>query len=136
MRFLGWAALTICQASELESALESFASYQFGDSKKVLHHARLASYQGTDDAQRRLQNEQLLQDFIQSDASLSARRQACLWLSDLATESSRSLLTELMDQEGFEDVAQIARDALDAKQAEVAAVTSASGLFQAKVLPA
>ena len=130
----GWAALAVCQAAELESVLKPFAAYEFGHDKKVLHDTRMAAYRGTDDRPLRLKNEKLLQGFIQSDVSLIARREACMWLSDLGTEASRPLLTRLADQPDFADVAQIALDAIGNKQTQPALVVSASGLFKAKVL--
>ena len=128
------AALTVCQASELESALGQFGRYEFGQEKKVLHDTRMAFMRGTNEQQQRLNNEQLLQNFIQSDATLIARREACMWLSDLGTEASRPMLTRLAGQKDFADVAQIALDALGNKKTAPALVESTSGLFKAKVL--
>lgn len=136
LRFVifGWAALAVCQAAELESALRQFAGYEFGHAKKVLHDTRMAFYRGANDKQVRLKNEQLLQAFIQSDASLIARREACMWLSDLGSEASRALLTRLAAQPEFEDVAQIALDELGEWKTAPAPVKSASGRFKARVL--
>lgn len=128
------AALTVCQASELETALEQFGRYEFGHRKTVLHDTRMAFMRGTNEQQQRLNNEQLLQNFIQSDATLIARREACMWLSDLGTEASRPMLTRLVGQKDFADVAQIALDALGNTTTAPASVESTSGVFKAKVL--
>lgn len=129
-----WVALSVCQAADLESALKPFAGYEFGQSKKVLHDTRMTAYRGTDDRSLRLKNEQLLLEFIQSDASLIARREACTWLNSLGSEASRPLLTQLAGQPDFADVAQIALNRIGNQQAQPDPVVSASGVFKAKVL--
>lgn len=129
-----WVALSVCQAADLESALKPFAGYEFGQSKKVLHDTRMTAYRGTDDRSLRLKNEQLLLEFIQSDASLIARREACAWLNSLGSEASRPLLTQLAGQPDFADVAQIALNRIGNQQAQPDPVVSASGVFKAKVL--
>ncbi len=69
-------------ASDLKPALETFARYEYGQAKQGLHETRMAAFRGTDKAQIRRKNEDLLIAFILSDASLDARREACFWLSD------------------------------------------------------
>ncbi len=129
-----WVALSVCQAADLESALKPFAGYEFGQSKKVLHDTRMTAYRGTDDRSLRLKNEQLLLEFIQSDASLIARREACAWLNSLGSEASRPLLTQLAGQPDFADVAQIALNRIGNQQTKPNPIISTGGLFQAKVL--
>ena len=46
----------------------------------------MAAYRGANDEKIRLENESLLLEFIQSEASLDARREACMWLANLATK--------------------------------------------------
>lgn len=129
-----WAAVALCQAADLESALKPFAAYEFGQSKKVLHDTRMSAYRGVEDRSVRLQHEALLLAFLQSDASLIARREACLWLGNLGGAASRPLLTQLAGEPDFADVAQIALDRIENHTAQPDAVVSLAGQFKAKVL--
>jgi len=110
--FLSLASLPLVAASDLELVLKPFASYTYGQSKRLVHDARMTAFRGANDPAVRLKNEQALLNFIQSDATVSARREACLWLSDLGTEASRPVLQRLVTQDGFADAAQIALDAI------------------------
>jgi len=94
----------------------------------------MAAFRGANDKKLRLKHEKLLLKFVQSDASVIARREACMWLSDLATEASRPVLEKLAGQEDFADVAQIALDAL--KKASVAATGPPCncGKFKAEIM--
>jgi len=130
--------LAVCgsvMAADLGQALKEFAGYEYGGSKKVLHDTRMTAFRGTDDAALRLKNEQQLLEFVQSGATLDARREACFWLSDLATDASIPMLKKLAADDDFSDVAQIALDALEKRQpADVGEVASASGRFKAAVM--
>lgn len=102
-------SLATVAAVELESSLKEFSQYRFGDSKKALHDARLAAFDGANDDKVRAKHEHLLHVFLQSeDTSMDARREACLWLGKIGTQASKPLLVELMASESFTDVAQIA----------------------------
>lgn len=130
-------ALAVCgsvMAADLEQALKEFAGYEYGGSKKVLHDTRMTAFRGTNDAALRLKNEQQLLEFVQSGATLDARRKACFWLSDLATDASVPVLKKLVAQDDFSDVAQIALDAIEKEQATAAAATSATGRFKSEVM--
>ncbi len=101
-------------AVELDKALSKFSVYKHGDAKQVLHEARMAAFRNANDHQTRLKHENLLLGFVQSDATVAARREACMWLSDMATDASKPVLSELAKQPEFADVAQIALDAFKA----------------------
>lgn len=95
-------------AAELAESLEAFSIYQFGDSKEHLHKARLATFRGADEPEVRLRQEQLVLEFLQSDATVDARREAMLWLANLGTTASVPVLETLAEDEDFKDVAAIA----------------------------
>jgi len=102
-------AITLATATaDLASSLNTISGYQFGQSKESLHAARLAAFRGTDDGEVRAANERLLIGFLQSDASVDARREACLWLANLGTTASVPVLETLAADERFADVANIA----------------------------
>ena len=92
---------------KLETALQAFADYEYSQPKKILHDTRLAAYRGANDEKIRLENESLLLEFIQSEASLDARREACMWLANLATEKGLSTLKRLANDGGIGDVVEI-----------------------------
>jgi hypothetical protein len=133
--------LTACQPgpdlskvqSDLEPALEDFASYEFGQPKKVLHDTRMTAYRGTEDRLLRLKNEQLLLEFIQSDATVLSRREACMWLSDLGSKAAKPVLQQLAGEEAFADVAQMALDAINKGAPTPPTFDSAAASFQAKL---
>lgn len=125
---ISWPAAS---GSELESALKEFAAYDYGQPKKVLHETRMAAFRGTRDEARRAGNETLLLAFVQSDAPVAARREACLWLGDLGSEAARAVLTKLAAEDGFADVARIALDGLKpAPPAPAAEPASSLGRFR------
>lgn len=97
---------------DLQPALEQFSTYTYEQPRKGLHDARLAAFRGADEDDVRRAHEQLLLDFVRSGASVPARREACLWLSDLGTEAGIPVLEELARQQVFADVALVALDAL------------------------
>ncbi len=92
----------------LASLLDQFARYEFGQPKKILHETRLAAMEGTSQEDRRAAHERLLLEFIQSDASLAARRHACLWLGMLGGKKSLPVLAKLAGDKDMGDVASIA----------------------------
>ena len=103
------AAITLATATaDLASSLNTICGYQFGQSKESLHAARLAAFRGVDDDRVRQENERLLIGFLQSEASVDARREACLWLANLGASASVPVLEALTEDERFADVAAIA----------------------------
>lgn len=131
---IAFLSLHLAIASDLEQALKPFAAYQYGQSKKVLHDARLTAFRGTNDPAVRQKNEQLLLAFVQSGASPDARREACLWLRDLGTEASLPVLNPLTGQEKLADAAQMAIDAIQARKPEAAEVLNPLASFKEEVL--
>jgi type 1 glutamine amidotransferase len=131
-------ALAVCgsaMAADLGQALEEFAGYEYGGSKKVLHDVRMSAFKGANDPAVRAKHEVQLLEFVQSGATLDARREACYWLSDLATDASVPVLKKLAAQDDFSDVAQIALDALvKAEPAAGDVATSATGRLRAEVM--
>ena len=126
---------SFCQASELDSALKAFSAYEFGQPKKQLHATRMTAFRGTGDENRRLENEKLLLAFIESEATVLARREACLWLCDLGSQLSQPLLSRLCEDSAFSDVAQIALDEVSKKQVVKEALPStALAKFKLEVL--
>lgn len=121
-------------SSGLAPALAEFASYEFGQDKEILHQARMAAYRNSGDESVRRSHEQVLIDFVQSDARLDARREACLWLAHLGSTASEPVLKRLHKQEGFADVAQIALDAVTGKVSAKPGIATALGAFEAEVL--
>jgi HEAT repeat protein len=119
--------------SDLEPALKEFASYEFGQPKKILHDTRMAAYRGTDNRLLRQKNEQLLLEFVQSEATVDARRRACLWLSDLGSPASEAILQKLGEGEAFADVAQIALDAIAGRAATSALFDSGASAFRTEI---
>ncbi len=101
-------SLSAASAADLHSALNAISGYQFGQAKENLHAARLAAFRGADDGEVRAANERLLLGFLESDASVDARREACLWLANLGTAASVPVLEALAEDERFADVANIA----------------------------
>jgi len=121
-------------ASELKPQLGAFASYQFGQPKKILHETRMAAYRNTADEDIRRQKEQLLLKFVESDATIDARREACLWLGNLGSAASEPVLKRLLADKDFSDVARIALKAVSDKHAGIAEFTTAQGAFEAEVM--
>lgn len=119
---------------ELSRALESFASYSFGQHKQLLHDARMAAFRGTQDAAVRARNEQLLLEFLESSASVDAKREACVWLSELAGPASRERLVILAQDPQFEDVARMVLESLKPSLQKAPAVSTETGDFKAQVL--
>lgn len=131
----GIIVFTLCVSAhgvKLDKALSKFSVYKHGDAKQVLHEARMAAFRNANNHKTRVKNEKLLIGFIQSDATLAARREACMWLSNLATDASKPVLTELSRQAEFADVAQIALDAL--KEVSVVSVDHDLARFKAEVI--
>lgn len=118
---------------ELKLTLDAFASYQFGQPKKVLHEARMAAYRHTGDERVRQHNEQLLLTFVESKAAPDARREACLWLGNLGTGASVPVLQRLLAQQDFSDVAQIALDSLGDRVDSPPDRSTALGAFASEV---
>ena len=134
---VGQLSWQMSRASELEAALKGFAAYDYGQPKKALHETRMAAFRGTQDEARRAENEKLLLAFVQSDAPVAARRQACLWLCDLGSEASTAALTTLSAQDDFADVAQMALDGLKPPQPAPSIEPSSSpGRFRSTVMKA
>ena len=124
----------LCEAADLKSALDQFAAYEYGQPKKVLHDTRMTAFRGTNDKQQRLKHEQLLLEFVQSSFPVIARREACMWLSDLATEASGPVLEKLAKQDDFADVAQIALDALKQEPAASRGPSCSCGKYKSEVM--
>lgn len=118
---------------ELKPKLDAFASYRFGQPKKVLHEARLAAYHDTGQEAVRHENEKLLGEFVESDAALDARREACLWLGNLGSSASVPVLKRLLAQKDFSDVAQIALDSLGDRANSPPDISTAPGAFAREV---
>jgi len=100
--------LSTATATDLSSSLDALTGYKFGDAKESLHTARLAAFHGTNDDEKRRKNERLLVAFLQSEATVDARREACLWLANLGTPAAVPVLESLAKDERFADVAAIA----------------------------
>lgn len=118
---------------ELKPKLEAFASYRFGQPKKVLHEARMAAYRNTAEERVRQHHEQLLLAFVESEAAVDARREACLWLGHLGSPASAPALKRLLAQEDFADVAQIALDCLDDRADSPPSISTARSAFASEV---
>ena len=102
------AKMAATAGGDLAFHLEAFSAYRFGDAKDSLHATRLAALRGANAAEVRRENERLLIAFVESAASVDARREACLWLANLGTEASVPVLEALAGDERFADVAGIA----------------------------
>lgn len=120
--------------SELQSKLSHFGSYEFGQPKKALHAAKMAAYRGTEDEGVRAKNEGLLLAFVESAATIDARREACLWLGNLGTEASVPVLERLLSQKDFSDVAQISLDAVKGWSASAPDFSTALRAFEEEVM--
>ena len=120
--------------ADLAASLEAFAAYELGQPRKVLHEARLAAMAGTDQAGVRAAHEQQLLGFVQSGASLAARREACLWLGSIGSAKSLPVLEKLSRDEALADVAAIAaRDIGGEKPVAAEAAGHALAKFRAEV---
>lgn len=122
------------ESSDLGAKLKQFASYEFGQSKKILHDARMAAYVNTHEAGVRERHEALLLDFLRSDASIDARREACFWLGNVGSKKSETTLKKLREQEDFTDVARIALDGLENKGIGNPEFITPQRAFQAEVM--
>ncbi len=132
--FLGVASIPMASATDLEQALMPFASYAYGQSKKIVHDTRMTAFRGTNDQAVRLQNERTLLTFVRSDATVSARREACLWLRVLGTEVSMAVLGELTAQGEFADVAQCSLDAIRNRMPAATVTSSPLARFKQEAL--
>lgn len=100
--------------ADLPASLQAFSTYQPGQPRTALHEARRLAFRDTQQTEVRARNEQLLLDFIQSDATPAARCEACRWLGSLATEKSHPVLVKLARTEDLGEAATLCLLALDA----------------------
>jgi hypothetical protein len=117
---LGLLAAAPTLHATLAESLKSFAGYDYGQPKKVLHDTRLAAMKGADQPDVRADHERRLIDFIQSDATLTARREACLWLGSIGTGRCLPVLEKFASDPEMADVADIAARSVRGNAATVA----------------
>ena len=106
--------------ADLSESLKEFSTYQPGQTRVILHETRHLALKDAHVGEVRAMNEQLLLEFIQSDATVAARREACLWLGSIATEKSRPVLTLLAETKELAGMATLALEVLDGPPATVA----------------
>ena len=117
-----------------ESTLKSFSSYKVGEAQKIVHETRLACFLNTHDPSLRQHNEKLLLTFLESEASVDARREACLWLGKLGSTSSLAVLEKLKPHADFTDVVTMALGDITQRQISLEKMNHQLAIFKREVL--